>query len=526
MTTLTTDLNRKYLYFTVFIGGMSTLAIEFTASRMLQTVYGTSNIVWANVIGLVLLCLTFGYFLGGRWADKRPYPHIFYTIVTLAGFAGVFFLLLTSALLKTAAAALAVINVGAIASSLIGVIFALIVPVTLLGTLSPFAIRLAVQDVNEAGRISGRIYAISTLGSLLGTYLPTLLVIPLAGTRLSALIFGSILLAIGLLGLFQTRPRLGLAALLLPLLLVPAALAWATGDIKAYDGQIFETESAYNYVQVVRQGDCNYLLLNEGQAYHSFYCDDGRVPRVSVWSIMLAAPYVNAPEVAAPPQRMAVVGLAAGTIPKQFTRVFGPVAVDGIELDPAIVQAGRDYFALDEPTINVIVGDGRYQFNRLDGRYDVVTLDAYKVPYIPWHLTTREFFTEIAAKLTDNGVVAINVGRAPNDRRLVEAITNTLLQVFPTVHSIDVPGSLNTILFATVQPTQRAFLAQNLARLPDDVDPLLRLAVETAVDNTVYTVASDVVFTDERAPVETIVDSLVLRYLLETGPSGLPGLGE
>ncbi|MBK6326445.1 MAG: fused MFS/spermidine synthase [Chloroflexi bacterium] len=169
---------------------MSTLAVEFTTSRMLQTVYGTSNLVWANVIGLVLLFLTLGYFIGGRWADKRPYPATFYALVSAAGFTAVFFLLLTSVILKTAAAAMAAINVSALVSSLVGVILALAVPVTLLGCISPFAIRLAVQDVAEAGRVSGRIYAISTWGSLLGTYLPVLVTIPLLGSRVTAVLFG------------------------------------------------------------------------------------------------------------------------------------------------------------------------------------------------------------------------------------------------------------------------------------------------------------------------------------------------
>lgn len=503
---------------------MSTLAIEFTTSRMLQTVYGTSNIVWANVIGLVLLFLTVGYFVGGRLADRRPYPHVFYTLVAWAGFSSVFFLLLTSVLLKTAASALAAVNVGAIVSSLVGVIFALAVPVTLLGCISPFAIRLAVQDVAEAGRISGRIYAISTWGSLLGTYLPVLLVIPLAGSRLTALIFGGILLLVGLGGLWQTKARSRVAALLLPLILLPVALAWTSGGIKAYEGQIFETESAYNYIQVVRQGECNYLLLNEGQAYHSFYCDGGVVPRISVWSIMLAAPFFNEPPVAI--NRMAVIGLAAGTIPKQYTRVFGPLPIDGIELDGDIVQAGIDYFALDEPNINLIIGDGRYELNQLPHRYDVITIDAYKVPYIPWHLTTQEFFEEVRDHLTESGVVAMNVGRAPQDRSLIEAMTATLQTVYSTVHAIDVPGSLNTILVATVQPTRWENLQQNLAQLDEAVDPLLRVALQTAVTNYVPNQPSDVIFTDERAPVETIIDSLVLRYLLSEGVAGLPGVGQ
>ncbi len=515
-------MTRRYLLLTVFIAGMSTLAIEFTASRMLQTVYGTSNIVWANVIGFVLLFLTVGYFLGGWLADKFPHERTFYTLVALAGFSSVFFLLLTSALLKTAAAALANLNVSAIASSLVGVVFALIAPITLLGCVSPFAIRLAVTDVSQAGRISGRIYAISTWGSLLGTYLPVLLLIPLAGSRLTALIFGSLLLVVGLVGLWRVQRRVTVLTVLLPALLLPS-LHWAVGPIKQYPGQLFETESAYNYIQVVRADGCNYLLLNEGQAYHSFYCDDGRVPRVSVWSIMLAASYFY--EAALPPRNLAVIGLAAGTIPQHYTQVYGSIPVDGIELDPAIVQAGREYFNLRQPNIRVIIGDGRYELNRLTRRYDVITLDAYKVPYIPWHLTTQEFFREVRAHLSQTGAVAINVGRVPQDRRLIEAMTATLLTVFPSVHTIDVPGSLNTILVATMQPTDAGNLRRHAAQIGDETPPLLRDVLQTAAANLVPTVASAVVFSDERAPVETIIDSLVIRYLLQEGPAALPGLG-
>lgn len=514
---------------------MTTLAVEFVTSRMLQAVYGTSNIVWANVIGLVLLFLTAGYFLGGRLADRNPSPRTFYALVTAAAFSSIFFLLLTSLLLRQAASALAAVNVGAIASSLAGVVFALAVPVTLLGCLSPFAIRLAVRDVGEAGRISGRIYAVSTWGSLLGTYLPVLLVIPLAGSRAAAVIFGAVLLLAGLGGLWRSGRRAGLAGAALSLLLVPAILAWGRGPVKSYPGQIFETESAYNYIQVVRQQDCNFLLLNEGQAYHSYYCDGGRVPRISVWSVMLAAPYFNDLGASAaedsPVRRMAVVGLAAGTIPKQATQIFGPIAVDGIELDPEIVQAGRDYFALDEPNINVIIGDGRYELNRLPGDYDLITIDAYKVPYIPWHLTTRQFFEEVDAQLAADGVVAVNVGRAPEDRRLVEAMTATMATIFPSIHAIDVPGALNTILIATRQPTSDANLQRNAERLSAATsgpavaaDGLLLAVFDVAAANLVPATASELVFTDERAPLETLVDSLVLRYLLQEGPEGLPGL--
>ena len=503
---------------------MSTLATEFTASRLLQTVYGTSNIVWANVIGLVLLALTAGYFIGGRLADRHPRESLFYGLVTAAGFCSVFFLLLTGIVLRRAAAYMAVMNVGAIAGSLLLVILALIVPVTLLGCLSPFAIRLAVRDISEAGRTSGRIYAVSTLGSLLGTYLPVLVVIPLAGSRMTAVLFGSVLLATGLIGFFRStrRQEARIGALLIPLLLWPALAFWSGGSIKEYSGQLYETESAYNYIQVIRRDDCNYLLLNEGQAFHSFYCDGGRVPNISVWSIMLAAPYFN-PD-AVPPRDMAVVGLAAGTIPKQFSRVFAPIDIDGIELDPAIIETGRRYFALNEPNINAIAGDGRYALMQLPGPYDVITIDAYKVPYIPWHLTTREFFGDVSERLSDSGVLAINVGRVPEDRRLVEAVGSTLLSVFPTVHAIDVPGTLNTILVATKQPTTVGNLRANLAALNAGTDPLLREAISTAAANIAPLQANGPVMTDDRAPIEFISDSIVIRYLLGVGTDGLASL--
>jgi spermidine synthase len=239
---------------------------------------------------------------------------------------------------------------------------------------------------------------------------------------------------------------------------------------------------------------------------------------------MLAAPYFNAAP--RPPQNMAVVGLAAGTIPKQFTSVFGPIPIDGIELDPAIIDVGRRYFALHEPNIRAIAGDGRYVLTGLSGPYDVITVDAYKVPYIPWHLTTREFFSEASDRLSEMGVLAINVGRTPGDRRLVDAVSSTLLQVFPTVHAIDVPDTLNTILVATKQPTEAGVLSANLAALAPDAHPALRDALTTAAANLAVARADGPVMTDDRAPIEVISDSIVIRYLLDNGPAALDTLGQ
>lgn len=501
---------------------MSTLAVEFIASRMLQTMYGTSNIVWANVIGLVLLFLTLGYFIGGKLADRYPSPSMFYWLVAVSGFASAFFLLLTSFVLRETVTTLAENNIGAVVGSFLSVIIALAIPITLLGCLSPFAIRLAVKDVTEAGKISGRIYAISTWGSLMGTYLPVLYVIPNQGSRMAALLFGSVLLVTGIAGIFKYGKHKAIA-LLLPLILLPVGVEWTSGHIKRQKNAIFETESEYNYVQVRRVRDCNYLFLNEGAVVHSEYCDGGRVSRYTVYTTMLAAPYFNDPAYVAaklkkPLDRIAVVGLGAGLVPKLFEKAFGPTPIDGIEIDPAVVQAGRDYFEMNEPNLNVIVGDGRYEFNRLQHTYDMVIVDAYKPPYIPWHMTTEEFFSEIKSKLNDHGVVAINVFRMREDRSLSDALTNTLLKVFPSVHTID-DGIYNTALIATVQPTSKDNFLFHFAQLRMESNNLLRNSMRQAERELVKTSKSDIVFTDEVAPVETVIDGMILRFALEGGAS-------
>ncbi|MCJ8501895.1 spermidine synthase [Desulfatitalea alkaliphila] len=509
--------NRKYLFLSVFLCGMTVLAVEFTASRMLQTVYGTSNIVWANVIGLTLLFLTMGYFIGGWLADRYPRPLLFYGLITAAGFSSIFFLLLTSLILRTTTLTLTQFNAGAIIGSFAGVFMAIAVPVTLLGCISPFAIRLGVPDVEHAGRISGRIYAISTWGSLLGTYLPVLWIIPVAGSRITAVIFGAVLLVVGLIGIWQeaesVRPKA--AAAVACLLLIPFVVAWTPGGIKQTPGQVFETESPYNYIEVIKNRSCYYLFLNEGAAIHSFYCDDGSLPpQTSVYRTLTIAPLFAHPEDFQnhPVQNVAIVGLGAGTIAKLMTRVYGEMRFDGIELDPKIVDVGRKYFDMNEPELNVHVGDGRYKLNKLAGGYDVVVIDAYKPPYIPWHLTTVEYFEEVKSKLNESGSIAINVYRPGRDRRLVNAMVATLMRVFPSIYTIDARGD-NTIIVATVKPTRHENVQQNFDALVTDDTEIIPSAMEVFHAGLKPLEPSDVIFTDQVAPVEPLIDSMVLRQL-------------
>lgn len=500
---------------------MTTLAVELSASRLLGNVYGTSNLVWANVIGLMLLYLTIGYFIGGRWADRSPYHTTLYRILIWGAFLSALIPLAARPILRAAATAVAGAEAALALGSFISVLVLFSVPITLLGCVSPFAIRLAIHDPLEAGQTSGQIYAISTLGSLVGTFVPVLFLIPELGTFRTFLLFSGILYTVGLIGLFQHQGLKSLRWLWMPVIIGVLSVWALSGPLRppaAGAILLYDDESAYNYIQVQQDaGGYRYLYLNEGQGIHSvwhpvIYQYNG------TWDYFLAAPYFNAPPYSpADVDSLLVIGLAAGTIPRQYTEVYGNVMIDGIEIDPDIIEAGARYFNMNAqfmPSLRVYAGDGRYILNTLQSHYSVVAIDAYRPPYIPWHLTTVEFFQEVRGRLAADGVVAINVGRTNTDRRLVDAMARTLSAVFPSVYALDVPGSFNTLLYATLQPTSADNLAHNLEILPQDANPVLRAILTNSVSALIPVTLSNIIFTDDRAPVETLVDSLVINFLL------------
>jgi spermidine synthase len=374
------------------------------------------------------------------------------------------------------------------------------------------------NEKQGVGQVSGRIYSISTLGSFIGTFLPVLVLIPTIGTYRTFLVLSAILLAAALYGLWRSSGFKALALYLWAPLVV--ALIWAfglSGPDRATASMIYETESSYNYLQVLENADqYRVLRLNEGQGMHSVY-HPTILNYYGPWEMVLVAPYFNpAPYAPSRVQRMAIVGLAAGTTARQATAVYGPIAIDGYEIDEKVVDIGRRFFDMNEPNLNVIIQDGRWGLEHSPNQYQIISVDAYRPPYIPWHLTTREFFQTVRDHLSPDGVMVINVGRAPQDRRLIEALASTILTVFPSVHVVDVPQTFNSILYATVQPTQNENFFNNLAYLmgQGNIHPLLIETAKTAATNLQPAPAAGPVFTDDRAPVEWITNDMIFRFLL------------
>jgi len=383
------DLRAFFLRLTVFVGGVVSLAAEVAASRLVEPYFGSTIFVWATLIGLILAYLALGYYLGGWLIDKYPHESVFYRLAAWAGFFIGAVPLLSRPLLFRAATAFYEYELGLLAGLFVGVALLFLVPITLLGCLSPAAIRLSLRELSSAGQTAGSIYALSTLGSIIGAFLPPLVLIPAFGTRRTFFLLAFLLMGVSIAGLVRSLGARGIPYGLLVFPMVLALLLGPGGPLRPDQGLLYEAESAYNYIQVVQWGDDVYLRLNESYGVQSVY-NPNEILSQGIWDYFLLAPFFNkSPFLASQVKSLCLIGLAGGTVARLYTRVYGPIPIDGVELDPLIIQVGRRFFAMDEPNLNAIADDGRRFLMRTDKTYDVIAVDAYRPPYIPFHLTTR-----------------------------------------------------------------------------------------------------------------------------------------
>ena len=504
----------------VGVGGAGVMALEMTAAQLLRPYFGSSLFIWANLIGLVMIYLTLGYWLGGRLADRAPRPAVLYGLMSVAGLATAIIPLLAQPILTWSLEGFAEVSVGIFYGSLAGVIGLFAIPLVLLGMISPFAIRLRTQHAAAAGQTAGGVSSVSTLGSIIGTFVPVFLLLPNVGSGRTLLLTAGAVLLVATVGMLAGQVRgarlvgAGLLAVAALGLLPPPALI----KPPPYGTMIVDRESVYNYIQVVAapNGD-THLVLNEGHAVHSIYRADPAQPLTGgPWDYWLVAPYVNADMQPAKVNNLLMLGSAAGTASQLFSRVYNAKPVDNVELDPEIVKLGRQYFHLPDGNVHNIVQDARVYLRTTDQKYTIVGIDAYRQPYIPFHLTTREFFQETQAHLDPNGVVMINAGRTSRDFRLVDAIATTMRSVYPHVYIIDVANMGNSMVIGTMQAEGLAHFKANAATA---TDPLLQqvFAASLAQGNMreVRPAAEtgEPVFTDDRAPVEEVIDQLILNYV-------------
>ena len=483
----------------VFTVGAGSLGAEIAAARLLAPWFGASTIVWANTIAVVLVALSIGYALGGRVADRAPYPAGLARIVLVAAALLAVVPFVSGPFLHEAVKAVDQLSVATFVGSLLGVGALIALPLVLLGMVSPYAVRLEVDHVADAGRTAGRLYAISTVGSLTGTFLSALLLIPVVGTRRTFLVLAAAMALSALPHLARGR----LPAAVVPLTIL-SLIALPTGTVKSAEGSdrvIWEKETEYQYARVVQAPDGERTLeLNEGHAVHSLY-RTGSWLTGDYWDEMLVLALAGGH---APPRSVAILGNAAGTTARAIGHYFPDTAVDAVEIDPALTDVGRKLFDLRGPRMRVHTADARPWLRSTDQTFDVIMVDAYRQPYIPFYLATREFFDEVRDHLAPGGLVVINVGHPEQSDALEKVLSATMRAVFGGEFVWRDPAEpTNTMLVGSTATDPAGRLRAAAVPLPSELGEVAR----ATADRLGPALTGGRVYTDDLAPVEWLVDT-------------------
>ncbi len=506
---------KHFLKLSVFICGMATMAIEMTASRMIGNVFSAANLVWAGIIGSILLFLAAGNWLGGKVSSRFKDNKTLFLIILIAGISCSLIPVAARPLLNLSSKAMDQLQFSSILLFFILILLLLFIPMTNLGMITPLALSLSKKDpgseASNDNNESGKILALSTIGSFFGTFLPVFFLIPQFGSNRSFFLIGFILILTAGIGLFFENKSFGF--LLFLILLLPLLLyLFFPKSIKSSNGQLYEKESAYNYIEVMQDSGFTMLKLNDGQAIQSIYKADVD-NYYGPWEQILTAPFLSrCPVSPAEIEHGAVLGAAGGTSVRQLLKVFPNIQVDGFEIDPEITSAAAAYF--DLPTENYTVRhiDGRIGLQNSSKLYDVIMVDAYHPPYIAANMSTVEFFKIAARRLKPDGVLMMNIGRSENDRRLLNAITATVSQVFPEMMVVDIPNAYNSILFAQNTRNSLDNLRCNYEQLSSDSEtPILLLETLSAALGNHKPVETDsaMIFTDDSAPVEIMTNQTI-----------------
>lgn len=504
--------SKAYLYLTEFFSGVAVMAVELGASRLLAPYFSSSQIVWTIIIGTIMIAMALGNIWGGHVADKNPDPAILYRRMLVAAVwiaaipvVGKFIILGISGLLVLTVSTNFLI-IAAFASCMVIFVY----PLFLLGTVTPSLVKYTVESLDDSGRTVGRMEACNTVGSILGTFLPTFVTIPAVGTSITFLIFGGILLALGLAYFFSQRPirKSCIVALVLFLLCV---IFGRSGSFAFWEKNLsYEGESIYNYLQVKEDDQKVVLSTNVLFGVQSVLQKDGQLTGM-YYDYALAAPVAAAAQEDGPLDIL-VLGNGTGTYAKQCVEYFPGSAVEGVEIDQAISDLAEEYFQLPD-SVKVTCYDGRAFLQVIDRTYDVILVDAYQDITIPFQMSTTEFFTMVKEHLNPGGIMVVNMNmHSDGEGSINDYLCDTISGVFGQVYTADVRWTTNKELFAMAEGDFPSLLRSGMERLED---PDLKRMMETVCGALVPYEGGDHILTDDQAPVEMLGMSMIDNLITE-----------
>ncbi|MGI6049976.1 MAG: spermidine synthase [Acetivibrionales bacterium] len=499
--------NNLILYITSFLSGMTVMAVELSCSRLLAPYFSSSQIVWSVIIGLIMICMSVGNILGGRSADKHGSLNRLYVYIWIASIWVALIPFIAKYLIALVAGGLILLFPSSnlvVAGSALSCLIIFSLPMILLGMVSPYLVKLGVEDTENSGKITGQIYAMGTIGSIIGTFIPTFLTIPYIGTSKTFLLFALLLNIVCALYFILSRKN-GLrntitAILVFVLLLIPIndSYAFWKSDI------VYEGESLYNYLQVEETDDSVILSTNVAFGVQSIYKKDGSLSGY-YYEYALMAPYFI--EDMSPEKELdvLVLGLGTGTYPKQMKKYIPNVSIDAVEIDQKIADLAYEYFNLQEDEANVFVNDGRSFLSTPDARqYDIILADAYQDITVPFHMSTVEFFQEVKDHLKPGGVLIVNVNiKSGSFTGVPEYLANTVKSLFNKVYRADLRQVTNSLLFVSDDVNMIENYKTNAKAQIDENNDLYYIS-RYIEDNLVEMTEDTLLLTDDLAPVEIL----------------------
>ncbi|MFO0705018.1 MAG: fused MFS/spermidine synthase [Candidatus Andersenbacteria bacterium] len=475
----------RFIRLVAFTSGLVVLGIEITSFRIVAPYFGNSIFVTSNILGVILAGLAVGYWSGGWLADKLRAARPLFLLMLLTACVCALIPFVAPSLLSFLRDHISTVDWRLIVFSLLGCFVLFFIPFVLLGMVSPWLVHLGTDQHQHRGKAAGRIYAWSTIGSLLGTFLPTLLLVPLIGTKKTILSFAALLALLSVVGLARSGAKRVLGPGLVALVLAGAGLLVSPTLSRGADEVVAERESRLEYLRVVRDHDQQvHLEQDEGLGIHSVY-DPHVITTGLVFDWLAASPELRPTTARARTDlSVGIVGLAGGTVAREVEALYGPKSVKphqltqaGAELDPATLDLARQYFGLGElQTLTSTPADGRVWLNAQSGPFDVLVVDAFRQLYIPPHLSTQEFFELAKSKLAADGILAVNLNVVGENSHVQQTLATTIASVFPNVLALPVPSSYNVVLYASSAPLVKPDPTQAPIELRSAVESIATLA--------------------------------------------------